>query len=397
MSLVVFSNPGELDPFVIQTMGVSAKTGTNPIGYFGTGLKFAIAVLLRNQQNITIFSGRRVFTFDILTKEFRDKTFQQIILYETFEGVSTTHVLGFTTDLGKNWELWMAHRELYCNALDEGGTCSVVEKVEPEEGKTHIAVTGYSFLQTHHNRNYMLTTAPLYSDGSVAFHPGASDRLYYRGLVVGKLSKPSVFTLNILHPLTLTEDRTFKHSHEIVWAVRGSIERCTNSTILSKILCASELSFEGDFNWETFSIEEGSMLEKVLETLYESNHAFLSTNARKRWRQHRKVSDYTPIPLSPVGEKMLEKAIAFLEKIGYDVKAVNVVGNLPPNVHGRVEHGKIYISPHCFDRGTKYLAATILEEHLHLETGLSDYTREFQNLLFDKIISLGERMLGEPI
>jgi hypothetical protein len=46
-AIVVFENPGEIDAAAIRTFGVSVKEGENPIGFFGTGLKYAIAILLR--------------------------------------------------------------------------------------------------------------------------------------------------------------------------------------------------------------------------------------------------------------------------------------------------------------------------------------------------------------
>jgi len=47
--------------------------------------------------------------------------------------------------------------------------------------------------------------------------------------------------------------------------------------------------------------------------------------------------------------------------------------------------------------GTKMIAATLLEEHIHLKLKLKDYTVNMQNYLFEKIISLGEELVGEPL
>lgn len=58
----------------------------------------------------------------------------------------------------------------------------------------------------------------------------------------------------------------------------------------------------------------------------------------------------------------------------------------------------MYVSIDNFERGTKYLCSTILEEFIHLKTGFQDYTRELQTWLFDKIITLGEeQILKEPL
>ena len=51
---IYFCNAEPIDLNAIAIMGVSVKTGDNPIGYFGTGLKFAIATLLRTAHKVTL-------------------------------------------------------------------------------------------------------------------------------------------------------------------------------------------------------------------------------------------------------------------------------------------------------------------------------------------------------
>lgn len=58
--MILFQNPGEIDLLSIASFGVSVKEGENPIGFFGTGLKYAIAVLLRTGHRITVMTGPRV-------------------------------------------------------------------------------------------------------------------------------------------------------------------------------------------------------------------------------------------------------------------------------------------------------------------------------------------------
>jgi len=45
--MIVFGNDGGLDLQAAMTFGVSAKETNNPFGQFGTGLKYAVAILLR--------------------------------------------------------------------------------------------------------------------------------------------------------------------------------------------------------------------------------------------------------------------------------------------------------------------------------------------------------------
>lgn len=46
MKSYIFKNAGVIDPRAIATFGVSSKEGASPIGFFGTGLKYAVGVRL---------------------------------------------------------------------------------------------------------------------------------------------------------------------------------------------------------------------------------------------------------------------------------------------------------------------------------------------------------------
>src|ERR1700761_673266 len=123
---VVFENPGEIDPLAIRTFGVSVKEGDNPIGFFGTGLKYALSILLRTGHHISIQAGERTLTFATKEAAIRNQPFNLI----TMDG----EPLGFTDAVGKTWEVWMAYRELYCNCKDEGGTIYVADQPAPQAG-----------------------------------------------------------------------------------------------------------------------------------------------------------------------------------------------------------------------------------------------------------------------
>ena len=117
--MITFSNPGTFDLRSATLIGASAKQCEDSIGLFGTGLKYAIAILLREQQKITIISqgeeSSPPTTYTFTTKEIsmRGKSFSIICC--------NGEELSYTTEYGKKWELWQALRELYANCLDEGG------------------------------------------------------------------------------------------------------------------------------------------------------------------------------------------------------------------------------------------------------------------------------------
>ena len=107
-------------------------------------------------------------------------------------------------------------------------------------------------------------------------------------------------------------------------------------------------------------------------------------------------------PLTAVEAEMLRRAREFVISLGYadlDLYPLDVVESLGggDGFRGLARDGRIYVAKRCFLVGTKYLAATILEEYLHLKFGFVDESRPFQEYLFDKVVSLGEQLKGEPL
>ena len=73
--MIVFQNPGLIDLAAVITMGVSVKEGDTPIGFFGTGLKFAIATILRNGGGIELYRGGDKHVFGIEPGTVRGEAF----------------------------------------------------------------------------------------------------------------------------------------------------------------------------------------------------------------------------------------------------------------------------------------------------------------------------------
>jgi len=132
--MIVFKNSGNIDIKSITTFGVSSKENDSAIGYFGTGLKYAIAILLREGCEITIHTGGKKYEFG---------TQRQTVRVDEFTFVTMNgEALAFTTELGKNWQLWQAFRELYCNCTDEGGTIYQSDTFDASESDTVIVAKG---------------------------------------------------------------------------------------------------------------------------------------------------------------------------------------------------------------------------------------------------------------
>jgi len=396
MKYFVFENPGVIDARSITTFGVSSKdTPATAIGFFGTGLKYAIAILLRNGCGITIYSGGKKYTFGVFREKIRNDEFNLVTMNNT--------KLGFTTELGKTWEVWQALRELHCNCVDELGAS--YENTTPDVQSrdcTKVVVQGSAFEQAWmHRASVFLQSAPIHTGEKVSIHPGSSEWVFYRGIRTYKLSTPSLYTYNILAQMQLTEDRTVKYDWYITQYVVEEVAKLTDEKMLDDIL----LQNMGAGSWERClhfsSCQLGETIEAVaLKHMREFNRN-LNASLQARMREYafeKLVSDDTD-KLSVLDKKRLEKSLDFLKKIGHDCSAYPIVvsENLGENVLGRAHEGKIYLAHRVFMMGTKMVAGTVLEEYLHLKHGFSDCERPMQNFLFDALISMGEQVLGDVL
>ena len=393
MNSIVFKNKGIIDIKAITTFGISSKEGSNPIGFFGTGLKYAIAILLREGCEITIFSGTERYDFTTETKTVRVNDFNFIQM----NGVD----LAFTTELGKTWELWQAYRELYCNCMDENGTVSkesyYLSSEDIEDNATIIIVRGSNFEKVHDNKSdFILTSKPIWSSDELEIHSGESQNLFYKGISVYTLNKPSKFTYNILEQVELTEDRTLKYFWTCLVKITDVITKCKEIDILDSILFPRQEDFENQFDFYRESLKP---CEEFLG--YSTKHTLnrtpgLNLTLRKYITQKFNLEEtmYERLDLNKVQQMTLDKAIDFCIMLGYPVKdyKITVVKTLGNNILGQARKETIYLSERAFMMGTKMVAGTILEEYLHLKHHLVDETRDMQNYLFDLVISLGEQL-----
>ena len=389
MKTVNFCNNGILDATAISAFGVNVKDNDSAIGYFGTGLKYAIAVVLREGCDITIQAGDTDYLFTTVKTAVRGKTFDVIHM----NGVQ----LGFTTELGKNWEMWQAFRELYCNTLDEKGYVST-DVPSHQAHETTVRVDGEKFYQAYLERNsIVLETESFIDTERCSVHRGHSKFTYYKGVRIYDALKHSLFTYNIRMALDITEDRTAKYAHQLLWTISDTIRTSTDRKFITKCLLAERGLLESDIDLTDGFGEPSDVFLDVAEGLrlnLDVNRSIFAVLAK-----HNRLPTPKAATLTDVQQVMLERAIKFSKAIGYPVDFYPIVtsAELKSGFHGLAEDSTIYLSPDVFDMGTKYLASTLIEEYLHLHTGYGDMTRELQNHLFNAVVSLGERLLGEPV
>lgn len=136
MNYLKIKNDGLICAEDLMLIGSSTKRDqVGKIGFFGSGWKFALSWLLRNDCKPTIFSGNEKIEVDFLVKMHRDNAVRVI----TVNGQETS----LTTEMGPKWTGWMALREIISNARDEGGD-TIESAYNPimsgEENKTVIYI-----------------------------------------------------------------------------------------------------------------------------------------------------------------------------------------------------------------------------------------------------------------
>lgn len=384
MSIVSLTNPGLIPIEAVVTMGISAKDGENPIGFFGTGLKYAIASLLRTSHKITIWRGLDRYDFAVEPGEVRGKSFDFIRM----TGPDGDSRLGFTTHLGAHWETWQVFREVYSNCLDEAGDITFA-RVDPKEDHTTIWVTGAAFACAARERDRYFLSSPAIASGSlVDIHPGASCGVYYRGVLVASHDRHAAFTYNLTTEMTLTEDRTLKCDWSAQTYIAHTLANCTDRKILERALTNVE-GFEGQL---TFGTVCEAFAETALDLCERRGTAAVigaAVKAAEQWAQ--REARVAPALLSERERAEVEDAKAFLASIGYRITAPIVVAEtLGPDVFGMARNETIFIARVTLNRGGNFLIGTLLEEHLHLSQGFADESRRFQDFLIDLVVKFAK-------
>lgn len=113
MNYLIVQNKGLIEPQDLCLIGSSTKRDdASKIGMFGSGWKFALAWLMRNDCKPKIFSGTDLINVDFEVSLHRNNPVNVI----TINNEKTS----LTTQMGLKWTGWMAIREILSNALDEG-------------------------------------------------------------------------------------------------------------------------------------------------------------------------------------------------------------------------------------------------------------------------------------
>lgn len=254
-----FNTPTKISIIDISSMGDSSKRGdSSTIGQFDSGLKYAIALALRD--NITISIS--VFDNSILESKFRfnTKVVQDVSTGKSKELITIIDdndvetLTSFAKNLGYNWETYMVLRELWSNMLDEGGYISEGQQNICTKKGTIISLEfdEYSeFFNIWKNRHlYINEEKPLFkiSDSVEALENKENYLRIYKNniLVYENKDRPSRFAWNIMFG-TIDERRILNDVYGVEQSITKYIQQTDNEEFLKYIITPYFEAQENEF------------------------------------------------------------------------------------------------------------------------------------------------------
>jgi hypothetical protein len=285
----------EFDLRAVTITGLSAKPtpGINAIGRFGTGLKYAIAVLLRNGCSVTIVTPGERHRMMVEAGDFRGTEYESVVMRtnrndptDKRAGKAKKTLLPFTTHYGINWEMWMAFRELHSNTLDEGGWTKLFNRDLPDEHKfvsegCAIIVEGEAYETEYYNSGktfLSLSYEPRIEVGGVKIYnlpydDYANEFKYYRGLRAGEMQGNlcSLFIYDAIGEVYLTEERQI-HDYYWDWRVCSAIAECDDRELIKTVLEAEDDTWESTLNFHPSMPASATFMEVAATAEVRNRH-----------------------------------------------------------------------------------------------------------------------------
>lgn len=413
MKYLKIANKGHLDIRLIALMGGTTKANDDfKIGHFGTGLKYTLAYLFRNQIDFKIFVGEEEVKIHIETENINQEDFHIICI--------GGHRTSITTRMGMDWEAWMIIRELYSNALDEGeASYSITERCEGKQNTTSFYIeTTPEILEVFNSWNeyFIVGKEPFYETDTIKIFPQTGDlKIYKQGILVHRLDKqPSLFAYDIKNARIneLREYRGLVSSDiaEILVSIKDKkviqyfIENVKDEHYESTIDydCSWLISFNDSWKEALNGVQiihqkakeaieaRGIKIDTaanitVPEKLYKGlTKVFEGIGAL---RVSKEVNDFFEIYNEQLDDKV-NKAKKTLEDTGYYIEpelsfVYGIFGDKTVFAKVDFDTKKIYMSEKHLDKDLFSICCTLVEENEHYKTGFADETREFQQHFID--------------
>lgn len=411
MKYLKIQNNGLLDIRLVALMGGTTKSNDQyKIGQWGSGLKYTLAWLIKNNIDFHIFIGTERVEISTETETIRGEDFEIICI--NGKRTSVTTMMG-----GKAWDPWMIVRELWCNALDEGGEKrEITETTFGEADKTTFYIQASNELMQVWNNwgdYFVHDVEPLYESDDYRVYPGSTSlKLYKQGVLIYEdKNQKSLFRYDS-RGAEINELREFKGaiSREVVHALADANEKVVSYYYENINGNFFEASMDYDW-WKDFGPQWKSTLgnakiihKKAMENMRgrginvdESEYIVVPEKVYKfltkkfdgigALRTANKIHEFFEVFDANLDMK-IKSALSTLEACGYFIHPelrfiYGVFGDKTVMAQINIDEKLIMVSERMVDRPMFDVIAMIIEENEHFNTGLSDETRGFQQHFID--------------
>lgn len=418
MEYLHITNRGLLDINLFSLMGGSTKKEDKfKIGKFGTGLKYTIAFLLRNNIHFKVFIDGEEVLIEKRKLVARETEFD--VIYINGEKTSVT------TQMGHDWKAWMIVREIWCNALDEDDPhYAVTDIINPEKGRTQFYIqniAGVKNVTENWNKYFIHQVEPLQETERYAVYKNQSKGLtiYKNGVLIKsiKTDKKALFAYDIKNA-DINELREYKGylQQDISLAVKNFNEK-TVQIYMENHMNHWENGLDFDYSsftkfsdsWKNF-IGEAKIITQKTKDHFVSSGAIDQKTADETMvvvsaalykglvDNHKSMSAVKVVSktsqfmrtdtINPDLEVKIQKSLKVLEKIGYKMNKdlsieYGIFTRSSTLAKMDIENKKIYISEKMVDKSIFCNVGMLIEENEHYETGFEDETRQFQQHFID--------------
>lgn len=442
MSYIEISSQGLINQRFFTLLGASTKRGEDKIGFFGSGLKYSLAYLLRNDIEFHIFIGEREVLFSVERVEEEGKTFDIICVNGKQSDI--------TTDFGPKWKAWMVVRELYSNAVDEGDhKMDIVETPAPKENRTTVYIKLekdfeliYEKFDDYFSMNKEVVLVKKQKLGWCSSFEGSEDdvevkilkkhetkglRIYRKGICVHESLIPSLYDYDVSRA-DINEERLASDMWELT---KACVSALINTPLFLDIKYETLFPFyDADKIWEHIQISTSNfysdkvafdhLVEAIgdkrtapieaytfysdyenlywlplpLVTLLTNKYGVMSVIENNPSKLFKKPSQQE---FSTFNHSYLLDAIDLLKKLILDYELeqldlnVELVIFKDEQILGTINRDENIIYMSVKLRDPREILMVLIEEYLHLVSGYGDRTREFQMQMLEIITKIAEK------
>lgn len=446
MKYLIISNQGEIKEQALTMIGLSTKRNNNSkIGRFGSGNKYALAYLLRNKIEFYIYSGTTQIPITTTKDSFNEMEYETIHV----NGKATS----LTTEMGPDWVMWFAVREIYCNALDEGQTTINVYDTDilgpfihnPSPGKTtYIINIDDKFDMDKWDTYFSEMRNPIAAGVNVN---GAGFSIYSRIDKRAAIYKKGIRCIAVdsdyrslydydFDDIHINESRVVEYNHYVYDAIAKAMTMLSDTSIIENILanCKNSKLLESEaLDRSAFTFSPESPWGKLI-----SSKKLMVEEVSGRYIDREDFSQYYQIP--HVICKKIRNVLPDIRILGMDTIVGNDLGKIvvpeeevPKRllflvnqcVNEMRDHWKYNVNypityfdqPYTDDGhlkmaeadvknnvimlnvalqkfGKKEIAMALIEECEHIESKAGDETRSFQNQLIRTLVFVMENNSG---